>query len=156
MGLAVSAAFQVFVKAYPKPTNVAAQFCHKEFEGTPSEFVDVQRSCFRQLPGARSWSESPDFKQWTSGMSGCKLRETRRSPLALGRGVAFFWWSKSQSRLTVSFPEEEKQKYTAPAFAEACCAGFKNHALCYDEFMEAEKSSNFVNRRVALLCRESN
>ena len=61
---AVPAAFEAFVKAHQKATEVAAQLSQKEIDGLPSEIVDKWRACLRLLLGAGGVSEPPDFTQW--------------------------------------------------------------------------------------------
>ena len=99
VGLAISAAFEAFMKAYPKTTDLAAQFGHKEFDGAPREIVDMWRACLRQLLCSR-------FQAVALPVGGRHHLETWSSPLAPGRGVAFLRGLKSQSSLMVSVPTQ--------------------------------------------------
>ena len=66
------------------------------------------------------------------------LPRARRSRLTPGRGEAFFWGSRFQASLTVSFPGLRMRRgVRVPDVEETRCAGFRNYTSFLDEFEEA-------------------
>ena len=118
---AISAAFQASVKAYPKATDVAAQFGLTEFEWRTS-------STRGELAFDRSWAQEAGQSRQTSSSGPARWRTT------------------SGASLVVSLPASRRRRSTRPRTSWACTE-FKDHTSFHDEFENGKKELERLLKR---------